>query len=221
MLNAIYGPDGRDGTVAALPFSWQPQQDIKKLRVGYLKNDFGKKREDESEWEAFDLRSLDVLRSLGIDLIPIELPDYPIEAMSFILSVEAAAFDDLTRSNRDDLLVRQIKNAWPNVFREARMIPAVEYVQANRMRTKVMAAMAELLSDIDVYVTPSFVGSNLLLTNLTGHPQVVLPNGFRKNGTPTSISFVGTLYGESKLLAVAKAYQDATEFHLQHPDIGA
>lgn len=106
--------------------------------------------------------------------------------MSFILSVEtAAAFDELTRSNRDDLLVRQIKNAWPNVFREARMIPAVEYVQADRIRTKVMEAMAELLSDIDIYVTPSFVGSNLLLTNLTGHPQAVLPNGFLLNSIIT------------------------------------
>ncbi|RMF57439.1 MAG: amidase [Calditrichaeota bacterium] len=217
VFDAIHGPDGKDGTVVDLPFNWDAGLDVKKLRIGYVKALFEEEREDK-EWQAFDNASLDTLRSLGIDLIPIELPDEPISAMSFILSVEAAAaFDELTRSNRDDLLVRQIKNAWPNVFRQAQMIPAVEYVQANRVRTKVMEAMREIMSDIDVYVVPSFGGSNLLMTNLTGHPQAVLPNGFRKDGTPTSLSFIGKLFGEAELLAVAKAYQDATDFHLQHP----
>ncbi|UCE47591.1 MAG: hypothetical protein JSW47_18580, partial [Phycisphaerales bacterium] len=127
------------------------------------------------------------------------------------------AFDELTRSGSDDLLVRQIKNAWPNRFREARTVPAVEYVQANRLRTLVMNAMQAKLGDIDVYLCPSWVGKNLHLTNLTGHPAVVLPNGLRKEGTPSSISLVGRLYGEEKVLALAKAYQDATSFHLKHP----
>ncbi|MFQ6114199.1 MAG: amidase, partial [bacterium] len=96
-------------------------------------------------------------------------------------------------------------------------IPAVEYIQANRVRTLVMEAMVALMSEIDVYVVPSFGGSNLLMTNLTGHPAVVLPNGFTEKGTPTSISFIGKLYGEAETLAVAKAYQDATDFHLKHP----
>jgi Asp-tRNA(Asn)/Glu-tRNA(Gln) amidotransferase A subunit family amidase len=149
-----------------------------------------------------------------------ELPDLPINAMSFILSAEAAAaFDDLTRSDRDDTLVRQIQNAWPNVFRQSRFIPAVEYIKANRVRTLAMEAMAEIMADIDVYVAPSFGGSNLLLTNLTGHPCVVLPNGFREDGTPTSISFMGRLFGEAETLAVAKAYQDTTEFHLRRPEL--
>jgi Asp-tRNA(Asn)/Glu-tRNA(Gln) amidotransferase A subunit family amidase len=138
--------------------------------------------------------------------------------MGFILSVEAAAaFDELTQSNRDDLLVRQIKNAWPNRFRGARMVPAVEYLQANRLRTLVVEAMHERLSDIDVYVSPSWEGQNSLVTNMTGHPAVVVPNGLRKEGTPSSITFMGRLYGEDKLLALAKAYQDATGFHLEHP----
>jgi Asp-tRNA(Asn)/Glu-tRNA(Gln) amidotransferase A subunit family amidase len=140
--------------------------------------------------------------------------------MSFILSAEAAAaFDDLTRSSQDDLMVRQIQNAWPNVFRQSRLIPAVEYIQANRFRTIVMEAMKDIMADIDVYVAPSFVGSNLLLTNLTGHPCVVLPNGFRENGTPTSISFMGRLFGEAQTLALARAYQEATDFHLRHPTL--
>lgn len=164
--------------------------------------------------------TLVVLQRLGAKLIPLELPQYPTEALSIILSAEAgAAFDELTRSGKDDLLVRQVKLAWPNVFRLARLIPAVEYIQANRIRALVIAEMARIMQDIDVYVAPSFGGDNLLLTNLTGHPCVVLPNGFTEEGTPTSITFVGQLFGEAKLLAAAKAYQDATDFHLKHPTL--
>jgi len=217
VLNAIYGPDDKDNTVVDLPFNWGAGRGIKDLKVGYIKSAFEQQRDDK-ESKAHDEATLEVLRCLGADLKPIELPDYPVDAMAFILSVEAAAaFDGLTRSGRDDLLVRQIKNAWPNRFREARLVPAVEYIQANRLRTLVIKAMHELMSDIDVYVAPSWVGNNLLLTNLTGHPAVVLPNGFNKNQEPTSISFVGKLYGETEVLAVAKAYQDATGFHLKHP----
>jgi len=217
VFDAIYGPDGKDATVVDLPFSWDASREPKSLKVGYLKRDFEKEREDK-QWKANDETTLDVLRTLGFDLIPIELPDYPIEAMGFILTVEAAAaFDELTRNNQDDLMVRQIKNAWPNRFREARTVPAVEYIQANRLRTLVIEAMRERLSGIDVYVSPSLEGRNSLLTNLTGHPAVVLPNGLRKEQTPSSITFTGRLYGEDKLLTLAKAYQDATSFHLKHP----
>jgi Asp-tRNA(Asn)/Glu-tRNA(Gln) amidotransferase A subunit family amidase len=217
VFNAIYGPDDRDRTVLALPFNWDANREIKGLKIGYLKSAFEEDREDK-QWKANDEATLDVLRSLDLNLIPIELPNYPIEAMELILNVEAAAaFDELTLNNRDDLLVRQIKDAWPNRFREARLVPAVEYIQANRLRTLLMKAMQEQLSDIDVYVSPSWVGHNLLLTNLTGHPAVVVPNGFRKERTPSSITFIGQLYGEDLVLAVAKAYQDATSFHLKHP----
>ena len=220
VFDAIYGSDGSDLTVVDLPFNWDAGRDITKLRIGYVKSAFEEDRENK-EWQAIDETALETLRAkLNLNLIPIELPDYPISALSFILSAEAAAaFDDLTRSNRDDLMVRQIKNAWPNVFRQARTIPAVEYLQANRLRTMVMHAMAELMSEVDVYVCPSYGGSNLLLTNLTGHPCVVLPNGFTEKGTPTSITFMGNLFGEAETLAVAKAYQDATDFHLLHPKL--
>jgi Asp-tRNA(Asn)/Glu-tRNA(Gln) amidotransferase A subunit family amidase len=185
--------------------------------VGYLKSVFEQDRKDK-QWKANDEATLEVLRDLGFDVVPIELPDIPIKPMALILTVEAAAaFDELTRNNRDDLLVRQIQNAWPNRFREARTVPAVEYLQANRLRTLVMKAMQEQLSGIDVYVSPSWEGQNSLLTNLTGHPAVVLPNGLRKEKTPSSITFTGRLFGEDKVLAVAKAYQDATSFHLKHP----
>jgi len=230
VFEAIHGSDGLDPTVEDRPFVWDADLDVRSLRVGYLKALFeGEPELDEDadeedraaarEWRALDLQALDVLRSLGIELLPIELPDLPVSALSFILSAEAgAAFDDLTRSGRDDLLVRQIEDAWPNVFRQARTIPAVEYIQANRVRTLLMREMERLLEGIDLWVSPSFGGSNLLLTNLTGHPAVVLPNGFRGDGTPTSITFNGRLFGEAEILAVARAYQEATGFHLRHPE---
>jgi Asp-tRNA(Asn)/Glu-tRNA(Gln) amidotransferase A subunit family amidase len=132
-----------------------------------------------------------------------------------VLNAEsAAAFDELTRSGRDDLMEN---SSWPGSFRTARLIPAVEYVQANRLRTLVMRDMRDAMKDVDVVVAPSFGGVTLTLTNLTGHPAVVLPNGFTEAGTPVSLSFLGKLYGEAPALAVAKAYQDATDFHTKHP----
>ncbi|HEY4723234.1 MAG TPA: amidase, partial [Anaerolineae bacterium] len=216
VFDAIYGPDGQDLSVVDLPFNWDARIDATQLRLGYVKSAF----EQERENRANDAQSLAVLKSLGFDLIPIALPELPIGALSLILNVEAAAaFDELTRSNRDDLLERQVKDAWPNVLRQSRLIPAVEYIQANRIRTLAMQAMAKLMNDIDVYVAPSFVGDNLLLTNLTGHPAVVVPNGVTEKGASSSITFTGKLYGEAAVLAVAKAYQDATDFHLQHPEM--
>jgi Asp-tRNA(Asn)/Glu-tRNA(Gln) amidotransferase A subunit family amidase len=202
------------------PFDWDADFPAARLRVGYLPAAFEEAREDEHEWKAIDLQTLETLRAMGWELRPIELPRLPIGALSLILDVEAAAaFDELTRSNRDDLLVRQIEEAWPNAFRKARLVPAVEYVQANRVRTIAMQAMAELMTTIDVYVAPSLVGDNMLLTNLTGHPAVVVPNGFRQDNTPTSITFTGKLFGEAETLAVARAFQEATDFHRRHPTL--
>jgi len=214
VFDVIRGPDGRDQTVNNAPFGYQPEMDLGKLRIGYLESAFN----DEDPHAELDSGTLEVLRGLGAELIPMELPSYPVNELAFILSAEAAAaFDQLTVSDRDDELVRQVRYAWPNVFRYSRMIPAVEYIQANRVRWQVIQAMAELMEDIDVYVAPTFGGDNLVLTNLTGHPCVVLPNGFRQNGAPHSITFTGDLFDEATLLAVAKAYQDATDFHRQHP----
>jgi len=216
VLEAIRGPDGVDQTVIDAPFNYTPDIDLKKLRIGYLKEDF----ERDTTYQEQNAATLQKLRELGANPIEVELPDLPVDAMQIILSVEAAAaFDELTRSNRDDLLVRQVKNAWPNLFRSSRLIPAVEYIQANRLRTVLIGRMAELMADIDLYVSPTFEGDNLLLTNLTGHPCVVLPNGFNEDGEPTSITFIGRLYQEATLLAVAERYQDATDFHTKHPPL--
>jgi len=142
-----------------------------------------------------------------------------VNVLSIVLSAEAgAAFDELTRSNRDDLLVRQIKDAWPNVFRSSRFIPAVEYINANRIRYLLIQQMEKLMKEVDLYIAPSWEGDNLLLTNLTGNPCVVLPNGFSEDGTPTSITFIGRLFDEGRLIAFAKKYQDATDFNKKHPE---
>ncbi len=214
VLDAIRGPDDIDRTVVEAAFSYEHDIDLSDVRIGYVKALF---EEDYPQRET-DTATLATLRELGAELIPVELPDYPIEALAFILSAEAAAaFDELTRSGRDDLMVRQIKQAWPNVFRSSRFIPAVEYIQANRIRYLVMREMERL--GVDVYVAPSFGGDNLLLTNLTGHPCVVVPNGFDDEGSPVSISFIGKLFDEGTLTAVAQAYQDATAFDEMHPPL--
>jgi Asp-tRNA(Asn)/Glu-tRNA(Gln) amidotransferase A subunit family amidase len=213
---AIHGPDGADPSVLELPFEYRSRVDLSRVRVGYTKalfdEDYANKQNDAA--------TLGVLEKLGARLIPIDLPALPVGSLAFILSAEAAAaFDDLTRSGRDDLMVRQMKNAWPNVFRASRFIPAVEYIQANRVRTVLIEEMDKVMSDVDVYAAPSFGGDNLLLTNLTGHPCVVLPNGFDEKGRPASITFVGGLYDEGLLLAVAKAYQEASGHHDKHPPL--
>ncbi|MEO8392201.1 MAG: amidase [Chloroflexota bacterium] len=213
IFSAIYGPDGRDAVVVDAPFEWNPDLKARDLRVGYVPKLF-------AEGTEADRAVLEVLRAQGIEPLPITLPDDDVDPLVLILNVEAAAaFDDLTRSNQDDLLTWQDKEAWPNSFRASRFISAVEYIQANRMRTLVMRKMAAVMQTVDVFVAPPFSGNTLVLTNLTGHPAVVLPNGFNEKGSPTSTAFIGNLDREAEVLAVAKVYQDATDFHLKQPPI--
>jgi Asp-tRNA(Asn)/Glu-tRNA(Gln) amidotransferase A subunit family amidase len=217
VFNAIRGADSRDPMSVDAPFNYDPSIDLKRLRIGYIKSAFDSVKEDKALSDSV----LTVLRSLGATLVPIELPKtYPVNDLALILTAEAgAAFDELTRSGKDDRMVRQFTDSWPNLFRLSRFIPAVEYIQANRVRTLLAEDMERMMDGIDVYVVPPFEGDNLLLTNLTGHPCVVLPNGFSRDGTPTGITFMGRLFGEAPLLAIARKYQDASGFHRRHPDI--
>lgn len=217
VFNAIYGPDEKDQSLYDVPFTYEPKRtDLKRLRIGYLKNDF----DSDGDGKQFNDSVLSVMRSLGAELIPIELPSVPIGAINIMLDAEsAAAFDEVTRNGQDDLMVRQIKNAWPNAFRASRFIPAVEYLQASRVRQLLIQQMQQVMSTVDVYLGPSQEGSSLLLTNLTGHPCVVLPSGFDAKGHPVSITFTGKLFGEGTLLSVAKKYQDATNYHRVHPTL--
>jgi Asp-tRNA(Asn)/Glu-tRNA(Gln) amidotransferase A subunit family amidase len=202
-----------------------------------------KRREAARARAAYDRKyneaALAKLGEMGIELIPVELPKFPYDAIRVMLEAEsAAAFDDLTRSGRDKLLTSQKDYDWPNTFRSARFVPAVEYIQAARARKLAMEAMAKVFEGVDVIVAPTNGSQQLVITNLTGHPSVILPNGLRGDdapkypsndprdfqnaggpGTPTSLTFLGKLYGEAELLAFARAYQEATGFHLLHPKL--
>lgn len=215
VLDAIHGADGADPTARTVPFPWDAERPLHELRVGVVTAAFA-----EDEGSDFDREALRVIREeLGVDPIPVELPDdLPLGALRVILNAEAAAaFDALTRGTEDDELVRQTRGSWPNIFRTARFIPAVEYIQANRARTMLMGSLDAALQGLDVLVTPSYADDVLLMTNLTGHPVVVVPHGFRENGTPVSFSFVGNLYREAEALRLALAYQEATGFHRRQP----
>ena len=217
VFNAIYGPDGTDQTLYDAPFNYDPKINLKNLRIGYLAADFAK---EEGAHRENDDAALAQIRALGMGLIPVALPAYPLENISFLLSTEgAAAFDELTLSGSDALLRQQDAEAWPNIFRQRRLVPAVEYLRAQRIRYLLVQDVAKVFAQLDMILAPSQAGNSLLLGNLTGHPCVVVPNGFTRTGTPTSICFLGELFGEAKLLAVAKRYQDATHFHQQHPPL--
>lgn len=218
IFNAIQGPDGQDATVRDLPFNYEPLKTLKGTRIGYLKKAF----ESNYSNRFNDSLTLTKLRELGAELVPFELPSYPVGDLTITIGVEGgAAFDELTLTNKDDQMVRQSKNAWPNEFRSARYIPAVEYIQAQRVRTKMIQDLYQVLKkgQFDVYITPTSAGGNLTYTNLSGHPSICLPNGFNRNGMPTSVTFTAQLYNEAKLLAVAKVYQDATFWHKKHPKL--
>lgn len=261
-LEAIYGPDGQDRTVQSAAFHWDAELDWRKLRVGFLQSEFqfneeqlrqrisrfrGMSEEERNQFLAtakydqqFNDAALAKLRSMGVRMTPVELPKFPYNSLLTILDAEAAAaFDELTRSGRDKLLVSQGPGAWPNTFRTARFIPAVEYIQANRARYLAMQMVGKAFEGYDVVVAPTG-GEQLTVTNLTGHPALIVPNGFRGAdappapkpgksgvissnyggpGTPVSLTFLAPLYGEAKLLALGRAYQNATKFHLKHPTL--
>ncbi|NOT50787.1 MAG: amidase [Chitinophagaceae bacterium] len=214
----IHGTDGNDPSAIYHTFNYTGKVDWTKLRVAYAENFF--RRLDST---APERKVLDVYRSLGANIKAINFPDsamYPVNLISIILNAEsAAAFDELTRTNRDDLIERQDRDFWPNSFRAARTIPAVEYINANRYRYQLCEKMYAFMKDYDVLIVPSFAGRQLSMTNLTGNPVVVMPIGFNQNGSPLSITLIGKLYDEATILAAAKAYQDKTDFNKKHPPL--
>jgi Asp-tRNA(Asn)/Glu-tRNA(Gln) amidotransferase A subunit family amidase len=253
VLSAIYGPDGHDLAVQPAAFNWDAGFDWRTLRIGYFKSSFDPaskplpanptdEQKADATRRAYDAKyhtaALVALHNIGVSLIPVELPKFPFTDIVPVLTAEAAAaFDDLTRSGRDALLAGQTADDWPNQFRVARFYSAVDYVQAMRARSLAIAEMTRLFRDVDVIVTPS-EDNQLIATNLTGHPAVIVPNGIRgddapppasseigseKNeggpGTPLSITFLGALYSDARVAAFARAYQQATGFHLLHPKL--
>ncbi|MFK7936477.1 MAG: amidase family protein [Saprospiraceae bacterium] len=212
---AIEGVDPKDShTIAAGYTGYNAQRDIRKIKLGYVKADF----EKDYAFKSQDSLVLIELEKMGVELVPIKLPDLP--DIGFVLSAEAAAaFDELTRSGADDKMVRQERYAWPNTFREARLIPAVEYIQANRLRTILVNDMHELMQTVDAFVAPSWASNSLRITNLTGHPAICVPNGFDAEGMPTSITFTGRLFDEATILELAQAFQKRTEWDDKHPGL--
>ncbi|WP_273446298.1 amidase [Neolewinella agarilytica] len=217
VLSAIANYDPRDAHAIKAGFQYEwPAGNVKPgTRIGYYKS----RMERDYAFHNQDSVALETLRELGYELVPIELPEEP--DIRFVLNVEAAAaFESLTRSGQDDELTRQVRNAWPNAFRTAHFVPAVAYVQANRLRRQLMHDMDKVFEDnnIDVYVNPSWHSNSLLITNLTGQPCISVPNGMNAEGTPTSITFTGKLFGEQEMVNVAAAYQSASEWDGLHPE---
>lgn len=209
----------RAGTTTAPAPSPNRQKEVtgkakKSKRIGYYRS----RLERAYPFKAQDSLVLVTLEGLGYELVPVELPEEP--NIAFLLNVEAAAaFETLTRSGRDDELTRQIRRAWPNTFRSAHFVPAVAYVQANRLRRQLMEDVDRMLTEanVEVYVHPSWHSNSLFITNLTGHPCLTVPNGMSEDGTPTSVTFTGRLFGEQNLVNVAAAYQRATPWDERHP----
>ena len=222
VFEAIRGPDLLDMAVVDRPFNWDADKPLAGLRVGYLVEAFEAEPRGANGQaaRANDLATLDVLRRLGVELRPFGLPEHAdMDALQMLLVDEAAAFDELIQTGRIDLLIQDRDEPEDMLMRAARLVPAVEYVQLNRQRTLLMQNMAEAMRDLDVYVAPHGGGPNTSANNLTGHPGVSVPNGFAPDGTPTGILFIGQLYGEADMLRLAKAYQDATDFHLRRPNL--
>jgi Asp-tRNA(Asn)/Glu-tRNA(Gln) amidotransferase A subunit family amidase len=236
VFSVIQGADPRDPAAENQPFQWPPEREFKELRVGFAEKLFeagpvepavsdpaeNARRQRDRDQLQFDQAVLDVLRRMEMDLRNVELRQkVPTKALSCILSAEAAtAFTGLLRAGRLGEMTRQTADAWPNVFRQGHLVTAVDYLRAQRVRTLLMRDLEDRLSGVDLLVAPSFGGDLLLLTNLTGHPAVILPNGFHADGTPGSITLIGKLHGEADLLQAAMAYQEATPFHKRRPRLG-
>lgn len=220
VLDAIYGADGRDETSLDILFNWTPDTNISKLKIGYLKAEFESiPAPNSEERKKLYAEALDALRGAGAKLEPLELPKFSTDSLRIILNAEAAtAFDDLTRDGGINQLSGQNPNDWPNSFRSARFIPAVEYLRAQRARTLLMREMDKLMQNWDAFASPAPGSASLLITNLTGHPQAVLPCGF-VNNLPQAIMFTGRLYDEVTPLRVALAYEKATQWHTMHPTL--
>lgn len=228
VLHAIHGPDGKDNTVLKAPFSWDARRDVRKLRVGYLESElerdipedpkFPERARRMREVREFDRAALEVIRSLGVDPVPVELPKMGSGPMDFLLTTEAAAaFDELIRSGKLDMMSEEPeRSAWVGSFRLHGLVPAVEYIQANRARFRLMETYHEFFEGIDV-----LIGSALGPTNLTGHPEMAFPHGFDSDGQPAVLRLTGKLFGEADILLLAHAYQQKTDFHLKRPKLAA
>lgn len=244
VMSVIAKPDGRDLSVSELPFNWTPTMDIRKLRVGYLKEAFAETT--NPVLKKFDEAALAQMEKLGVKLIPVQVPQGAADAGGF--NVESGAFfDELIRSGGDKKMTNPPRASG---FRTSRLIPAVEYLQSQRARAMMMAKLAEATAEVDVYLVPansggggrppaaagaapaaprtaprgggfqqSAAGRHFGMANSAGYPAISVPHGFQESGSPAALTFYGQPFKETEILAVAKAYQDASGFHLQRPKL--
>jgi Asp-tRNA(Asn)/Glu-tRNA(Gln) amidotransferase A subunit family amidase len=221
-MHAINGGDPADPGSIDVPFGYEPDRPIAGLRVGYFPDDFGDRETDD-----LDRQVLELLPRLDLELVPLERPSLPYLSLRSIMFAEAAAaFETLTLNGRDDLLLRQDEDAWPNEFRKARFLSAVDYVQLDRFRRQVMEIMDGCFRQVDAVIGPSMVGPMLTITNYTGHPCVVVRSGFiqsasrepkRGSGTsvaagperlvPHGITLWGHLFQEDTILRIGRALE--------------
>ncbi len=215
VLDAIRGHDPSDASSIDMPFEFDATKSLSGLRVGYSPGWFEGDRVSD-----IDRAALDTLKKLGLKLVEIEMPDWPYGMLMTILMAEAAsAFEELTLSNRDDELAWQKPQAWPNSFRQTRFTPAIEFVQAQRFRRKVMQMMDDKFADIDAMISPSFAARLLLITNNTGHPSLTMRCGFKDDGTPHGITMLGRLFDEGTLCRIGMALEKELRVWDKRPDI--
>lgn len=240
VMSVIARPDGRDLSVLDIPFNWNAQTNVRKLRVGYLKDAFDEVKDPVAR--ARDEKTLEQVQAMGVRLIPLKIPEFMSDVSPY--AVESAAFfDELIRSGRDKLMTNRSRG---NGWRNARLIPAVEYLQSQRARMMLMMKLAEATAEVDVYLAPGNYESggagrggrpdppagggnprppqtaaqrHSTMANAATYPALAVPNGLNESGTPASITFFARPFGETELLAFGKAYQDATRHHLKHPKL--
>ena len=217
VFSFIHGTDGKDESAVNRSFNLSNKSGIKNLRIGYAKNHFERLDSNSQEWGV-----IKAFREQGVEVQPMYLPDtdvYKFDIIGLVIGAEAAAaFDEFTRVGLDDQMTRQTRYDWPNYFRVSRMIPAVEYVNANRHRSVLMQKMNQAMQEYDVIITPSFGNRQLAITNLTGHPALCMPIGFTKQGTPNSITLLANLFREEELVTVGSFFQKITDHDEKHPD---
>jgi Asp-tRNA(Asn)/Glu-tRNA(Gln) amidotransferase A subunit family amidase len=183
VLAAINGFDPQDSGSVEAPFGWDASRSVVGLRVGYLPADFT---------DEHDVAALDAVRGLGVVLIPLELPDLPYDALRHVAFAEAAAaFEELTLDDLDDTLARQDPGGWPNTFRKARFLSAVDHIQLDRLRRRTMQEMEALFRRVDVLLAPELVGSMTVIGNMTGHPCLTVRSDFRELRTRQMPAFLG------------------------------
>jgi Asp-tRNA(Asn)/Glu-tRNA(Gln) amidotransferase A subunit family amidase len=248
VMHAIARPDGRDMSVSDIPFNWDSRLDVRKLRVGYLKDGFDETRDPLLKKN--EEKALEQIQSLGVKLVPVKVPEWNIDVSS--IGVESAVFfDEMIRTGRDKKMTNPGRAA---SWRPARTVPAVEYLQNQRARAMMMIKLAEATAEVDVYVVPansgaggpaagrgappdgaapaagrgrgggggqgrSVAGRHFTMANLACYPALAVPNGFSETGTPGTMTFYARPFLEGELLAVAKAYQDASGHHLKRPNL--